>query len=156
MKEIKANHYIDTVIYSVDMILRTLKSELKQKIDNLKINVTGEQFIVLDTICSFKDIYQQKLSEIIMKDKSNMTRILRVLENKKLITRESGNVNNRLVYFLRITEEGRKIVEETMPKIKIFITEIFENITDEEIELLHKLSGKFQTDLSNISDCIRK
>jgi DNA-binding MarR family transcriptional regulator len=152
MKEIKANHYIDTVIYSVDMILRVLKSELKQKIDNLKIGITGEQFIVLDTICCYKDIYQQKLSEIVMKDKSNMTRILRVLEDKQLIKREIGSVNNRLVYFLRPTNTGKNVVEDNMPKIKVFITEIFENIEDEEIELLHKLSGKFQKDLSKLSD----
>ena len=155
MKEIKANHYVDTIIYSVGIILRVLKGELKQKIDNLKIGITGEQFIVLDTICCYKDIYQQKLSDIIMKDKSNMTRILRVLEEKGLIQRDVGNVNNRLVYFLRPTEKGQKIVEDNMPKIKIFITAIFENITDEEIELLHKLSTKFQKDLSNISDSIR-
>ena len=155
MKEIKANHYIETVIYSVDMILRVLKNELKRKIDNLNIDVTGEQFIVLDTISSFKNIYQQKLSQIIMKDKSNMARILKVLEDKNLISKEVGNVNSRLVYFLKVTEEGRKIVEDNMPKIKVFITEIFENITDEEIELLHKLSKKFQTDLSNMSDAIR-
>ena len=155
MKEIKANHYVDTVIYSVDMIWRILKSELKQKIDNLKIGITGEQFIVLDTIYCHKDIYQQKLSEIIMKDKSNMTRILRVLADKQLIKREVGNVNNRLVYFLKTTDTGQKIVDENMPKIKVFITEIFENITDEEIDLLHKLSTKFQKDLSNIPNDIR-
>ena len=155
MKEIKAKHYIETIIYSIDMILRVLKSELKQKIDNLNIDVTGEQFIVLDTIFSIKNIYQQKLSQIIMKDKSNMARILKVLEDKQLISKEVGNVNNRLVYFLHVTENGRKIVEDTMPKIKVFIMEIFENITDEEIELLHKLSKKFQTDLSNMSDTIR-
>jgi len=154
MKEIKANHYVDTVIYSVDMILRVLKSELKQKIDNLKIGITGEQFIVLDTICCYKDIYQQRLSEIVMKDKSNMTRILRVLEDKQLIKREVGNVNNRLVYFLHPTDKGKNVVEYNMPKIKVFITEIFENIEDEEIELLHKLSGKFQKDLSRFSDNI--
>ena len=155
MKEIKKNHYVDTIIFSIDMIIRTLKSELKQKIDNLNIGITGEQFIVLDTICCLKDVYQQKLSDVIMKDKSNRTRILRVLEDKELISREVGNVNNRLVYFLRTTEQGRKIVQDNMPKIKEFITEIFENIEDEEIELLRSLSGKFQKDLSNISDSIR-
>lgn len=148
MKEIKVNHYVDTVIFSVDMILRTLKAELKAKIDELNINITGEQFIVLDTICSFKDIYQQKLSDIIMKDKSNMTRILKVLEDKKLIKRITGKAGNRLVYYLKPTEEGLKIVNENMPKIKVFITEIFEHISDEEIDLLHKLSKKFQIDLN--------
>ena len=30
-----------------------------------------------------------------------------------------------------------------MPKIKKYITEIFKNISDEEIELLHSMSDKF-------------
>ena len=154
MKEIKAQHYVDTIIYSVDMILRNLKHELKQKIDSLNIGITGEQFVVLDTIECYKDIYQQKLSEIIMKDKSNTTRILKVLENKGLIAREVGNVNNRLVYFLKVTDVGKKIVKDTMPHIKQFITDIFENISDEEIALLHTLSTKFQMDLSNIQDWV--
>lgn len=154
MKEIKAQHYVDTVIYSVDKILRNLKHELKQKIDSLNIGITGEQFVVLDTIDCYKDIYQQKLSQIIMKDKSNTTRILKVLENKGLISRDVGNVNNRLVYFLKVTEKGKKIVKGNMPKIKQFITDIFENISDEEIDTLHVLSSKFQSDLSNIGELI--
>ena len=148
MKQIKANHYIETIIYSVDMILRTLKTELKQKIDELNIGITGEQFIVLDTICCFDDMYTQKLSDILMKDKSNMTRIIKVLEEKNLVSRVVGNINNRLVYFLKPTNDGKRIVEDNMPKIKVFITEIFENITDDEIDLLHTLSKKFQIDLS--------
>lgn len=148
MIEIKAKHYIDTIIYSVDMIIRNLKFELKQKIDNLNIGITGEQFVVLDTISCHPDIYQQKLSEILMKDKSNTTRILRVLEKKGLISRSVGKKDNRLVNFVSVTDSGLKIVKDNMPKIKTFITDIFENITDEEISLLKKMSKKFQTDLS--------
>jgi hypothetical protein len=36
-----------------------------------------------------------------------------------------------------------------MPKIKKYITEIFANISDEEIELLHKMSTKFETALTD-------
>ena len=152
MKEIKPNHYIDTAIYSADIIIRTLKNELKKKVDNLNLGITGEQFVVLDTVYCNKNIYQQKLSDILMKDKSNTTRIIKILVQKGLIERNSGIINNRLVYTLKITKEGQKLVESNMPKIKKFITEIFENITDEEIEILHSLSGKFQKDLSNIAD----
>jgi len=148
MKEIKPNHYTDTVIYSVDMIINRLKNKLRQKINELNIGITGEQFVVLDTINSYKDMYQQKLSDILMKDKSNTTRIIKILIDKKLITREAGNTNNRLVYKLKATEEGKKLVEKNMPKIKKFITEIFKNISDDEIELLHQLSKKFQIDLA--------
>lgn len=148
MIDINKEHYVDTVIYSIDRIIKGLKIELKNKLETLNIGITGEQFIVLDTICGTENIYQQQLSEIIMKDKSNTNRILKILEQKGLIQKEYGNVNNRLVYFLHATEEGKKIVEANMPKIKQFITELFKNIDNSEIEILHKLSNKFQADLS--------
>ncbi len=152
MINIKKEHYVDTIIYSVDRIIKGLKIELKNKLETLNIGITGEQFIVLDTICGTENIYQQQLSEIIMKDKSNTNRILKILEQKGLITKEYGNVKNRLVYFLKVTDEGRKIVEDNMPQIKQFITEIFKNIDNSEIEILHKLSRKFQADLSEVNN----
>ena len=148
MKEIKLNHYVDTVIYSIDMIIKNLKAELKHKIDKLNLGITGEQFVVLDTVSYYDNIYPQKLSDIMMKDKSNTTRMIQILVDKGLITKEVGKVNNRLVYQLKITKEGKKLVDDNMPKIKKYITEIFANISDEEIELLHKMSHKFETALS--------
>ena len=150
MIDIQKDHYVDTIIYSIDRIIKGLKIELKNKLETLNIGITGEQFIVLDTICGTPNIYQQQLSEIIMKDKSNTNRILKILEQKNLIYKEYGNVNNRLVYFLHPTDNGKKIVETNMPKIKQFITEIFKNIDNSEIDILHKLSNKFQADLSEI------
>lgn len=149
MKEIKLNHYVDTIIYSIDMIIKNLKTELKHKIDKLNLGITGEQFVVLDTVSYYDNIYPQKLSDIMMKDKSNTTRMIQILVDKGLITKEIGKINNRLVYQLKITKEGKKLVDDNLPKIKKYITEIFANIPDEEIELLHKMSTKFQTALSN-------
>lgn len=149
MKEIKLNHYVDTVIYSIDMIIKNLKTELKHKIDKLNLGITGEQFVVLDTVSYYDNIYPQKLSDILMKDKSNTTRMIQILVDKGLITKEVGKVNNRLVYQLKITKKGKKLVDDNMPKIKKYITEIFANIPDEEIELLHKMSRQFETALSD-------
>lgn len=146
--EIKLNHYVDTVIYSVDMIIKNLKSELKHKVDNLNLGITGEQFVVLDTISYYKNIYPQKLSDILMKDKSNTTRMIKILTDKGLISKEVGKSNNRLVYKLNITSAGQKLVDDNMPKIKKYITELFVNITDEEIALLHSMSGKFEKALT--------
>ena len=152
MIDIKKEHYVDTILYSIDRVLRGVKAELRQKLDTLNLGITSEQFVVLDTISCNKNIYQQKLSQIIMKDKSNTNRILKVLEQKGLIRKNFGNVKNRLVYFLELTDAGKKIVDETIPKMKQFITEIFVNINNDEIEMLHKLSDKFQFDLSLLED----
>ena len=63
-----------------------------------------------------------------------------------------GKVNNRLAYFLNVTDEGQKIVDETIPKMKKYIEEILENITDKEVEFVHSLSQKFELDLSNLPE----
>lgn len=152
MKNIKSNHYVDTAIYSIEMIIKNLKFELRKKFDKLGIGITSEQFVVLDTIYYYENMYQEKLSAILMKDKSNMTRIIKILESKKLIKRNVNNLNNRLIYRLDITEEGKKIIDENMPKIKKYITELFKNITDEEIDVLYSLSKKFQSDLLQNSE----
>lgn len=149
MKEIKRNHYVDTVIYSVDMIIKNLKAELKHRIDKLDLGITGEQFVVLDTVSYYENIYPQKLSDILMKDKSNTKRMIQILVDKGLLVKEAGKSNNRLVYILKITDKGKKLVDDNMPKIKKYITEIFANISDEEIELLHKMSTKFETALTD-------
>ena len=151
MIKINKNHYVDTVIHSIDMIIRGLKLDLKQKLDKLNIGITGEQFVVLDTIAYHENIYQQKLSEILMKDKSNITRIIKVLADKGLITKQVGSIKNRLVYTLKITDKGKKIVDENILIMKKYIAEIFKHITDDEIELLHSLSKKFKKDL--IENC---
>lgn len=148
MKEIKLNHYVDTVIYSVDMIIKNLKIDLKHKIDKLDLGITGEQFVVLDTVAYYENMYPQRLSQILMKDKSNTTRMIKILTDKGLISKTAGKINNRLVYMLNITPEGKKLVDDNMPKIKKYITEIFENITEEEIELLHSMSKKFEKALT--------
>lgn len=152
MKKIKSNHYVDTAIYSIDMIIRNLKIELRKRIDKLDIGITSEQFVVLDTIYYYENMYQEKLSTILMKDKSNITRILKILENKNLIQRHVHNLNNRLIYRLDITDKGKKIIDENMPKIKQYITELFKNITDEEVDVLYSLSKKFQNDLLQNSE----
>jgi DNA-binding MarR family transcriptional regulator len=97
------------------------------------------------------NIYQQQLSEILLLDKSKTARLLKTLEEeKKLITRTIGNSNNRLVYLLNITPSGKRLIKEIKPVMKQFLIELFENINNDEIQLLHGLSKKFQSDLDSV------
>lgn len=129
------------------MIIRSLKAELKQRIDNLNMGITSEQYVVLDTIYNNENIYQQQLSEILSKDKSNTTRIISVLLEKGLISKDVSKSNNRLVNVLNITTEGKALVDKYIPTIKDIICEICKSITDDEVEMLHTLSNKVQKDL---------
>ena len=144
MKNIRPEHYVDTVIHSIDIIIKNVKAELRQRADELDMGITSEQFVVLDTISANKDIYQQKLSEILYKDKSNTNRIISVLLEKGLITKDVSSINNRLVNVLNISKKGQELIDKFMPKAKEIVRDICSNITDEDVDNLHILSSKFE------------
>ena len=142
MNEIKANHYTECLIYSIDKVLREVKAELNQYISNVEPNITAEQFVVLDTIYCNEDICQQDVAKILYKDKSNIKRMVEILENKKYIVRKTGRKNNRLVNYLAITDAGRKLVDRIIEQVKEHIKHAFSNITDEEIDILKNIISK--------------
>ncbi len=145
--EIRSEHYTDTVIYACDVILKNLKSALKAKLDKLDLGITSEQFVVLDTINSQTEIYQQQLSDILLKDKANTTRLVKILEKKGLIKRESGSYKNRVVNSLKVTPEGKKILTKAIPLMKKYIEEIFSNLSNKDVDTLHLMADRISQDL---------
>lgn len=143
--KVKAEHYTDTLIYSIDCILKNIKGDLNKYIASLNLGVTAEQFSVLDTIGRNNTVCQQEIADILFKDKSNVKRIIEILEKKELITKEVGRKNNRLVNFVSITESGKKLLEKGLPKIKSFIeNDLVKDITNDEIEILRSIAAKFK------------
>lgn len=142
MAKVKANHYTDSLVYAIDRVIKNIKADLNQYISSLD-NITAEQFAVLDIISSRKFVYQQDIANILSKDKSNIKRIVDILAKNNFIERKAGIANNRLVYFLEITEDGRKIVDNNMDSVKKHLENAFSCITEEEIaslwNIVHKL-----------------
>ena len=147
MKEVKPNHYIDTVVYDIDQALTCFKLRAFQFFNELGIGITSEQFAVLDTIYSNNGICQRELSKLILKDRSNTTRILSILENNGFIDRVVGKKQNYIVKQLFITEKRKKIIDDNIHKIKEIFPILFRNVSDEELDLFKTLIKKFKEDL---------
>ena len=150
MNRIKVDHYVDLLIYSIEQVIRGMKSEMNQYINGLDLGITAEQFLVLDTIDSGKDVCQQDVAYILAKDKSNIKRIVEILETKGLITRIMGKKNNRLVNYLAVTDDGKKLIKENIQKVKDFMETVFSGVTSEEEQILKGLVTKLRN--KNISE----
>lgn len=92
-------------------------------------DVTPEQWTVLKQLNNHSGISQKELAQIADKDQATVTRILDILERKKLIYKET-NKEDRRSFLLHITEKGRKTTDEIYP----FMEGLFEDI------LLHGIS----------------
>jgi DNA-binding MarR family transcriptional regulator len=142
MSKIKANHYTETLIYTIDLTLKKLKIELNQYISSLPPHITSEQFAVLDTIYDKANICQQDVAKILMKDKSNIKRLVEILEEKAYLTRNIGRKNNRLVNYLTISAGGKDVIDANMPKIKQYLEQRLQHISYDELAQLKNIIAK--------------
>lgn len=99
--------------YLLSKTQRKLRNYFQKKLIDESIDITVEQWSVLAAINSSK-ITQSEIATRIGKDKTNVTRMIDLLEKKELIQRVS-NPNDRRSYYLGITDNGIKVVNRIIP-----------------------------------------
>ena len=111
--------------------------------------LTLEQYELLFALLQNNGVYQRQLSKLLLKDRPNITRMLNVLEKKKLVIRKSHKTNKRIqeVY---ITELGKQFVFQAAP-IKNNQAEGFLAVfSEEELSNLQTLIGKMLKNLEGM------
>ena len=103
--------------------------------------ITPEQFGILFFLSREDGMYQRQLAKITLKDRPNITRLVDILEKKGFVYREI-DPDNRRIFKIFITEEGRKQVAEIHPLLLEIQNKAIAGITTEELELIKKILGK--------------
>ena len=146
----RIKHFTDSLYYDIEQSARLMKKASIQFFDILQIDITPDEYSALDTISCNAGICQRDLAILILKDRANTGRILDSLEEKQLITRFIDTKNNRLVKKLGITEKGYQKVKEITQKMESYLNKTTQDITSEELELLHKTLKKFRKHLEEV------
>jgi DNA-binding MarR family transcriptional regulator len=110
------------------------------------IPLTKLQFVFLIIIENNKEQPQSSLAELTGRDKTTFTRNINTLERKNLVTRKPSpsDKRNKLV---NITSLGREYINKSKPIIQKIISEIEEDITDQERENFMRTLNKIRTKL---------
>lgn len=135
MDDFDINKSLGYIIAKTNWLMKTY---FNQKLKGNDLDITPEQWAVLYSINKNPGISQTEIAKISLKDKTNVTRILDLLEKKKYIIRNSKE-NDRRIYNINITNKGKIVLE------KLFI------IADEvNNDYISKLQRNQITDLSKI------
>lgn len=148
MQEKEIVHYVESMFYLMEQTVTYSKIKGAQFFNELKMGVTIDQFTALDAIYCNNDICQRDLSKIILKDRSNTGRILNILEENGFIKREVETKGKRLVKKIYITDKGKKLVEESLPKLRNAFLHVFEDISEDEFLSLRNTLTKMKESLS--------
>jgi len=108
--------------------------------------VTPEQFTVLAALAEHDGMFQRQIATYTLKDRPNITRIINILEDMELVTRNSG-VEKRKVNKIYITEKGKQIYEEVLPTILDIWSSTVEGISEDELSTALEVLGKIRENL---------
>lgn len=115
-------------------------------------DITPEQYVVLNTVNGEDNLNQNRLCELLYKDKSNITRLISVLEKKGLIVKEPQNQNGKQANIIKITEKGREVRAEITPVMVESREKYLKNIEQDDLYTCIKVLSQIQKNIEQIKD----
>ena len=96
----------------VNIVNCKLKKYIAEAFKKKGVNLTGEQYLVMDALWNEGTLTQQAIAFIIQKDKNSVTQFIDNLEKKGLVTRSVAKEDRR-VNNIMLTEEGVALKDST-------------------------------------------
>jgi DNA-binding MarR family transcriptional regulator len=112
-----------------------------------EVDITVDQWVILQLVNKYKQISQQELCDLAFKDAPTVTRIIDLLVHKSLVLREA-HPSDRRKFIIKITDAGLAIYNQVRPILTEFRQEAYDGITDDELALLEQTMHKIFLNLS--------
>jgi len=103
--------------YIINKTAMKLKSELLKNFRSKGFNITTEQWAVLMCLKERDKKTQSEIAEKLIKDKTNLSRILDGMEKREWIVRHTHEKDRRS-YRILITKKGKALVEKLIPIVR--------------------------------------
>jgi DNA-binding MarR family transcriptional regulator len=143
MKEERYSSYS----FLLDRTARRVKQYAQQRFNEMGLNITVDQWLALKHLYEREQMKQNELAELMFKDNPTLTRILDLLCNKGLATR-NVHPSDRRSFIVTLTKEGRKTVEQLKPKIKDVRLKAWEGLTEKDFNHFKKVLDTIYNNLS--------
>lgn len=139
------NSICNLIGHSIVLTGRAIKVNSLEKFIQNDFEITPEQFLVLNLL-NERECNQNKLCDELGKDKSNMTRIISVLNEKNLITKEQSS-QKRQENTIKITKKGRDLRDKIAPVIQQTRQDYMSGIDEDEIYTCLKVLSRIRKNI---------
>ena len=132
----------------VNILNCRLKKYLAEVFKQNNVNLTAEQYLVMDTLWNEGTLTQQAIAYILQKDKNSVTQFIDNLEKKGLVTRSVAKEDRR-VNNIVVTEEGMALKDSTKELAINTMNKILEGISEADLQTFVAVTKQV---CANISD----
>jgi DNA-binding MarR family transcriptional regulator len=116
----------------VNILNCKLKKYLSEVFKKNNVNLTAEQYLVMDTLWNEGTLTQQEIAFIIQKDKNSVTQFIDNLEKKGLVAR-SVSREDRRVNNIVVTQEGMALKDSTKQLAIETMNKALEGIPEKDV-----------------------
>lgn len=117
----------------VNILNCKLKKHLSEVFKKNGVNLTAEQYLVMDTLWNEGTLTQQAIAFIIQKDKNSVTQFIDNLEKKGLVAR-SVSKDDRRVNNIVVTKEGMALKDSTKQLAIETMEKALEGIPEQDVQ----------------------
>ena len=100
----------------------------------------------MDILWDEQSLSQQRIADIIQKDKNSVTKFIDSLEKKNLVFR-TVDANDRRINKIELTEEGRRLKEPTTQVAIKFMNDTIAGIDDSDLETFVRVLQQIKNNL---------
>lgn len=137
---------IKEIAVNVNILNSRIKKCFFDKLQENGINITPEQYLVMDILWEKSSISQQNIADIIQKDKNSVTKIIDSLEKKNLVIRLVDK-NDRRINKIELTEEGSTLEKITTEVAINFMNDVVKNIDTKDLDTFVNVMRQIKNNL---------
>ena len=142
---------IKKIAVYINILNCSLIKYFTKELSRNEINLTPEQYLVMDILWDADVMSQQSIADIIQKDKNSVTKFIDSLEKKGLVYRVV-NKEDRRVNNIMVSEEGKKLKTKTTEVAIKMMRNVLDNIKEEDLMAFDKVMMQIK---DNIDGAIR-
>jgi DNA-binding MarR family transcriptional regulator len=132
--------------FILESTAKKIKLELQRKFNDIGVDITVDQWVVLLELHQHGTQNQVELCERCCKDAPTITRIIELLVKKDLVTRESCK-DDRRKFNISLSKKGKILVQKLLPLIIEFRKQGWNQLTEKDISHIERITKKIQENL---------
>ena len=131
----------------MDRTLKIIKANYQRAFKEVGVDITTEQWVLIDTLYKSNGVSQNDLASGSFKDAPTVSRIIDLL-CKKEITERQRFENDRRRYKIFLTDKGKEAYEKALPKVKELRAKGWNGLTEEDyvhyFRIMERIFNNFQ------------
>jgi DNA-binding MarR family transcriptional regulator len=117
--------------FLLESTTRIVKLCFNKAFTQLDVDITPEQWVVLDTLMDRGPLSQVDISGIIFKDAPTVSRLIDQLERKGFLNRLPSETDRRATV-IKITTEGKNLVDHCLKEVRQLRELTWKNLSEED------------------------